>query len=232
MSSVDLYEVLGVPSDADEPSIERAFKDLSLKLHPDKANVSTAPSVETEAERKVREQHNHEQFVKVMDARTILTDPVKRKSYDRERRLIKRSADKAEHSSSTRRQKVRTDNRETVKRLESLDLELRNLLSVYRELTPRRYQSLWLPTHSEIESLFIRVICIHVEVTNKVTKKPPSTYTPSTDKPVQREANVHISLIGALIAELDATLTQRKTYMASDTFYCALDASFKKFLDS
>ena len=33
---VDYYEVLGVPRDASSKQIKKAFRDLSLKFHPDK----------------------------------------------------------------------------------------------------------------------------------------------------------------------------------------------------
>ncbi|KAI1418804.1 hypothetical protein F5Y12DRAFT_721640 [Xylaria sp. FL1777] len=87
MSFVDLYEVLNLSSKADVPTIERAFKELSLTMHPDRANVSTIPShrVETKKEREAREKRNHERFVKIIEARETLTDSKKREQYDLER---------------------------------------------------------------------------------------------------------------------------------------------------
>ncbi|KAK5637079.1 hypothetical protein RRF57_012791 [Xylaria bambusicola] len=222
MSSVNLYEVLGVSSDADEPSIERAFKDISLKLHPDKANISTAPGVETEAEREARQQRNHEIFVKIIYARNILTDRVKRRSYDQERRRKKLLG-------STGHQE---DSAETIRRLKKLTLKVNNLLGSFRELRPQSRTSLTLPGHLEIISLFNRVVSIHAEVTNRVTKKPPSSYSPNNDKPAMRDAKTHILLIGALVSELDALLDQHKTYVARDLLYYNLRAAFSKFLNS
>ncbi|KAF2966623.1 hypothetical protein GQX73_g6981 [Xylaria multiplex] len=94
--SLDPYEVLNVSSDADTPIIERAFRELSLKMHPDKANALTIPSdrVETQQEREAREEQNHERFVKIVEARETLIDPQKRKQYDLER-AKNRSSDKA-----------------------------------------------------------------------------------------------------------------------------------------
>ncbi|KAI0965116.1 hypothetical protein F4678DRAFT_485606 [Xylaria arbuscula] len=87
MTFMDLYELLNVASDADVPTIERAFRELSLTLHQDKANVSTIPfgRVETQEEGEAREKQNHERYVKVMEARDTLTNLAKRKQYDLER---------------------------------------------------------------------------------------------------------------------------------------------------
>jgi len=35
-NSEDFYEVLGIPRDADESAIKKAYRKLSLKYHPDK----------------------------------------------------------------------------------------------------------------------------------------------------------------------------------------------------
>ncbi|KAK5636801.1 hypothetical protein RRF57_012513 [Xylaria bambusicola] len=85
---MDLYKILQVPSDADVATIEKAFRKLSIKLHPDKANVSTIPSghVETREEKEAREQRNNEKFAEIAHARDVLTDTKKREEYDRQRR--------------------------------------------------------------------------------------------------------------------------------------------------
>lgn len=61
-----LYQVIQVDPFADPDVIEAAFKRLAMKYHPDR---STAP----EAPARMRE---------LLDARDVLTDPVKRRSYD------------------------------------------------------------------------------------------------------------------------------------------------------
>lgn len=61
---MDAYGVLGVPKNADESAIRKAYRRLSLQYHPDKN-----PSGE-------------EKFKEVSEAYSILSDPQKRKMYD------------------------------------------------------------------------------------------------------------------------------------------------------
>ncbi|KAI1165065.1 DnaJ domain-containing protein [Nemania serpens] len=91
---MDFYEVLKVPKDADTAAIEKAFKKLSLTLHPDKANARTVPRGREESgpERTAREKLNHDRFVEIGEARDTLTDPKKRRAYDKERSRSKASA--------------------------------------------------------------------------------------------------------------------------------------------
>ena len=63
----DYYDVLGVPRDAGEADIKRAFRALARELHPD---VSEEP----EADRRFRE---------VAEAYEVLSDPARRATYDR-----------------------------------------------------------------------------------------------------------------------------------------------------
>ncbi|OQS05714.1 hypothetical protein THRCLA_02186 [Thraustotheca clavata] len=63
----DLYEVLGISRDASSPEIKKAFRKLSLKLHPDKN-----PG-DDEAAKK---------FAEVASAYEVLSDTEKRKKYD------------------------------------------------------------------------------------------------------------------------------------------------------
>jgi len=63
----DYYEVLGVPRDADDGAIKRAYRKLSLKLHPDKN-----PGDEEAARR----------FTEVNRAYEVLSDAEKRPIYD------------------------------------------------------------------------------------------------------------------------------------------------------
>jgi molecular chaperone DnaJ len=63
----DLYELLGVPRDADADTIKRAYRRLARRLHPD-----VNPDPET-----------HERFKEVSRAYEVLSDPQKRAAYDR-----------------------------------------------------------------------------------------------------------------------------------------------------
>lgn len=62
----DYYEVLGVPRDADQDTIKRAFRRLALKYHPDRSKEPNAA----------------ERFKEVVEAYGALSDPHKRAAYD------------------------------------------------------------------------------------------------------------------------------------------------------
>ncbi len=64
----DYYDVLGVSKDSNEQEIKRAYRKLAMKYHPDKN-----PG-DQEAEKKFKE---------INEANEVLSDPVKRQSYDR-----------------------------------------------------------------------------------------------------------------------------------------------------
>ena len=63
----DLYEVLGVPRDATDDDIKKAFRKQARKLHPD---VNKSPNAE-------------EEFKELNEAYDVLSDPQKRSAYDR-----------------------------------------------------------------------------------------------------------------------------------------------------
>ena len=63
----DYYEVLGVPKDADETALKRAYREIAKKCHPD-----IDPSEEAA-----------EKFKEASEAYSILSDPEKRAQYDR-----------------------------------------------------------------------------------------------------------------------------------------------------
>lgn len=65
---IDYYQTLGVPKDADEKAIKKAYRKLARKYHPD-VNPGDA-----EADRKFKE---------INEANEVLSDPEKRKKYDK-----------------------------------------------------------------------------------------------------------------------------------------------------
>ncbi|KAI1825314.1 hypothetical protein F4861DRAFT_538215 [Xylaria intraflava] len=94
---MDYYNILNVSPDAEVAAIEKAFKLMSLKHHPDKANASTRPSgPESESQREAREKRNNERYVEIVTAREVLTDPARRREYDQERAGKGKSAKSAD----------------------------------------------------------------------------------------------------------------------------------------
>lgn len=73
MSSLNYYEVLGVPCDATQEQIKRAYRRLMKKVHPD-ANQDPEDKAWAETQAKL-----------LNEAHDILSDPAERKKYDREK---------------------------------------------------------------------------------------------------------------------------------------------------
>lgn len=68
MANVDYYEVLGISRDADDKAIKQAYRKLARKYHPD-VNPNNKQA--------------EEKFKQVSEAYEVLSDPEKRKLYDR-----------------------------------------------------------------------------------------------------------------------------------------------------
>jgi molecular chaperone DnaJ len=64
----DFYEVLGVPRDASNDDIKKAYRKLAMKYHPDRNSGDKAAE---------------EQFKELAEAYDVLRDPRKREAYDR-----------------------------------------------------------------------------------------------------------------------------------------------------
>ena len=62
---VDFYDLLQLSSNADTETIERIFRHLAKKLHPDQSD-----------------QTNNDQFIKIVEAYEVLSDPETRAGYD------------------------------------------------------------------------------------------------------------------------------------------------------
>jgi len=73
-SAGDYYALLGVAAEADSAALLRAWRQLALRWHPDRAGPGATAT-----------------FQKLLDAYTVLSDPVARAAYDRRRGARARS---------------------------------------------------------------------------------------------------------------------------------------------
>src|SRR5436189_269311 len=64
----DFYAVLGVPRDAAEADVKKAYRKLAMEYHPDRNNGDKAAE---------------EKFKQITEAYEVLRDPEKRAAYDR-----------------------------------------------------------------------------------------------------------------------------------------------------
>ena len=69
MAKRDYYDILGVPRNADEEDIKKAYRKLAMKYHPDRNQGDKAKTSE-------------EKFKEAKEAYEMLTDPQKRAAYD------------------------------------------------------------------------------------------------------------------------------------------------------
>ena len=71
---VDVYEVLGVRDDASAEELRRAYQQLALQHHPDRARNGSAGT------------DSNEEFQRIQTAWELIRDPTERRRYDAERR--------------------------------------------------------------------------------------------------------------------------------------------------
>ncbi|MDE1869730.1 MAG: DnaJ domain-containing protein, partial [Candidatus Micrarchaeota archaeon] len=62
----DYYEILGVPKNASEEQIKKAYRELALKFHPDRN----------------KDKGSEEKFKAINEAYSVLGEPEKRQQYD------------------------------------------------------------------------------------------------------------------------------------------------------
>jgi curved DNA-binding protein CbpA len=87
-TTTDLYKLLGLPRDATQDDIRKAHRKLVLKHHPD-ANPGDHSS--------------EERFKEIQRAYEVLSDPEKRREYDKKRRASPRGSSSRPRASAGRR---------------------------------------------------------------------------------------------------------------------------------
>ena len=87
-TTTDLYKLLGVPREASQDDIRKAHRNLVRKHHPD-ANPGDSSS--------------EERFKEIQRAYEVLSDPEKRREYDRKRRASPKGGSRRPRASAGRR---------------------------------------------------------------------------------------------------------------------------------
>ncbi|RWA04493.1 hypothetical protein EKO27_g10615 [Xylaria grammica] len=250
---MDFYERLNIPKNADDAAIQKAFKELSLAMHPDKANVSTIPpgGNETAEERRAREQHNHERFVKIVEARDTLLDPNKRRGYDAKLRAGKYSTDgyrsggsggpsrssKPSKSTKSKEPEPKDDpgqSSNTLKWLEYLVRRLNERLTTFHDLAPRSRSSSAYPEYSEIVYFFERVIAMTEKLVTRLgdaerVRNKDSAARGNYDF-IKSQCGIHVQNARQLLGEVDWALAMHDRAVSRDRVYRSLYATFISFL--
>ncbi|KAI0860577.1 hypothetical protein F4860DRAFT_524980 [Xylaria cubensis] len=236
MSSMNPYEVLNVANDADEATIQKAFKELSLKFHPDKANTSTVPldGVETKKEQEAREQHNHEQYIRIVEARDTLLDATKRRKYDEQGGNTKKdSSHKTSKPSDTGKAgkleedtmaNIGPDIITTLEHLDEIGADLSNTLSSFRNLAPQSpAPSLEYP---EVLSSFSRIIARNTSISNRIKEARERFLSQEKNSTVRaicesalEEANSFIQQVEDFNLEVEEVLINRDPNDPLDFLY-------------
>ena len=73
----DFYAILGVPQDADDAAIKKAYRKLARKYHPDQNPGDVAAE---------------QRFKDIGEANSVLSDPEKRREYDAIRQMTRGGA--------------------------------------------------------------------------------------------------------------------------------------------
>ncbi|CAJ1961603.1 unnamed protein product [Cylindrotheca closterium] len=89
------YEVLGLPEEATDAQIKKAYRKLALKNHPDKQTTDEG------------RQHAHAKFAKISNAYELLSDAKKKQEFDHQRKYGTAAGARSRETSSASRHRSR-----------------------------------------------------------------------------------------------------------------------------